>query len=133
MRSTVSKLLWRIAVISFLAPSLAFAHGFNPYEGVRPTGMGGAFLAISDDSNALWYNPAALTRQRGAHANLIDFTFGADSQDTANRISNAVFGGDYNNLIRPDRESFRFNLRPTFLTKYITLQPFTNAFGYFDM
>ncbi len=32
------------------------------YGGVRPLGMGGAFTAIADDSNAIFYNPAGLNR-----------------------------------------------------------------------
>ncbi len=30
------------------------------YRGLRPMGMGGAFTAVSDDANALFYNPAGL-------------------------------------------------------------------------
>jgi len=32
------------------------------YQGIRPLGMGGAFTAIADDSNAIFYNPAGLSR-----------------------------------------------------------------------
>jgi hypothetical protein len=32
------------------------------YKGIRPMGMGGAFVAVSDDANALFYNPAGLSR-----------------------------------------------------------------------
>jgi hypothetical protein len=113
--------------------SVALASLFNPSEGVRPTGMGGAFLAISDDSNAIWYNPAGLARLRGAHANLVDFTLGADSLDTVSRIQNAVFNGDYQNLVRNDREFFRLNIRPTFLTRFLALQPYINNFSFFDV
>ena len=31
------------------------------YRGVRPLGMGGAFTAVADDENALYYNPAGLS------------------------------------------------------------------------
>lgn len=31
-------------------------------DGVRPAGMGGAFVAVSDDSNAMAYNPAGLAQ-----------------------------------------------------------------------
>ncbi|MBN2298105.1 MAG: hypothetical protein JXM72_05900, partial [Deltaproteobacteria bacterium] len=30
------------------------------YKGIRPMGMGGAFVAVSNDANALFYNPAGL-------------------------------------------------------------------------
>lgn len=33
--------------------------------GARPAGMGEAFVAISDDANATWWNPAGLGFQRG--------------------------------------------------------------------
>ncbi|MCL0033534.1 hypothetical protein M1M99_01810 [Thermodesulfovibrionales bacterium] len=32
------------------------------HEGIRPLGMGGAFTAVADDENALFYNPAGLSR-----------------------------------------------------------------------
>ncbi|MDP2752998.1 MAG: hypothetical protein Q8P40_01195, partial [Nitrospirota bacterium] len=32
------------------------------YRGIRPLGMGGAFTAVSDDENALFYNPAGLSK-----------------------------------------------------------------------
>ncbi|MHB8763566.1 MAG: hypothetical protein ACYDA8_04380 [Deferrisomatales bacterium] len=32
------------------------------FEGARPLGMGGAFTAVADDENALFYNPAGLDR-----------------------------------------------------------------------
>ena len=32
------------------------------YRGVRPLGMGGAFTAVADDENALFYNPAGLSQ-----------------------------------------------------------------------
>ncbi len=35
------------------------------YRGIRPLGMGGAFMTLSDDDNALFYNPAGLNRIDG--------------------------------------------------------------------
>jgi hypothetical protein len=35
-------------------------------RGIRPLGMGGAFVAISDDQNAIFYNPAGLTQRQGS-------------------------------------------------------------------
>jgi hypothetical protein len=34
------------------------------YEGIRPLGMGGAFTAVADDENALFYNPAGLYNEK---------------------------------------------------------------------
>ncbi|MGH7274217.1 MAG: hypothetical protein ACREIQ_07170 [Nitrospiria bacterium] len=35
------------------------------YRGVRPLGMGGAFITLSDDENAIFYNPAGLNDVKG--------------------------------------------------------------------
>ena len=36
--------------------------------GIRAFGRGGAYIAGADDISAQWYNPAALTRINGGHA-----------------------------------------------------------------
>jgi hypothetical protein len=47
--------------LTLLVSSHAFAKAYpNFYRGIRPLGMGNAFTAISDDENALFYNPAGL-------------------------------------------------------------------------
>jgi len=35
-------------------------------RGIRPLGMGGAFVAISDDENAIFYNPSGITQRQGS-------------------------------------------------------------------
>lgn len=40
------------------------------YKGMRPMGMGGAFVALSNDSNALFYNPAGLADIGSIRANI---------------------------------------------------------------
>jgi hypothetical protein len=42
-----------------VCPSAAFAQRFDDI-GVRAQGMGGAFVAVADDSTATWWNPAGL-------------------------------------------------------------------------
>lgn len=52
-------------IFSFLAASPTFATFYNQpwtHYGVRPLGMGNAFVAVADDFNALFYNPAGLAR-----------------------------------------------------------------------
>ena len=41
------------------APGLAQAQTFETF-GIRAQGMGGAFVAVSDDATATWWNPAGL-------------------------------------------------------------------------
>lgn len=105
----------------------------TPYPGVRPTGMGGAFLAVSDDNNALWYNPAGLAKIRGVHFNVIDIGLGVDSSDTLSRITNAAFSGGLNNLVRTDEEMARLTIRPTFIIPYFGISVFENLNGYFNL
>jgi hypothetical protein len=47
-------------------PSITLAAEFPTlYRGIRPLGMGGAFITLSDDENALFYNPAGLNDVQG--------------------------------------------------------------------
>ncbi len=123
-----------ISAISFFLATVA--HGElvrQAYPGVRPTGMGNAFIALSNDNNAMWYNPAGLARVKGTHLNLIDTSVGVDSLDTLNRLNNALFGGDFTNLVRTDREYARLNFRPTITTPCFSISIFDHASGFFQM
>ena len=50
------------------------------FTGVRPLGMGNAFTAIANDQNAIWTNPAGISRVRKARSrhtfNLVNFPSG---------------------------------------------------------
>ena len=53
-------------VVLFQGVSVSFAEELPVlYRGIRPLGMGGAFLTVSDDENALFYNPAGLNDVKG--------------------------------------------------------------------
>jgi hypothetical protein len=118
-------------LILLLSSSELFAELVRmPYAGVRPTGMGNAFLAISDDNNALWYNPAALARVKGLHFNLIDTAIGFDNEDTLGRMGNFVINNDVNNLMRPDQQFIKFNFRPTFITSNFGISFFNHLSSY---
>ncbi len=41
--------------------------------GARPTGMGGAFTAVSDDANAIFWNPAGIARMKYGEATFIHY------------------------------------------------------------
>ncbi|MDY6855666.1 MAG: conjugal transfer protein TraF [Thermodesulfobacteriota bacterium] len=47
----------------FLAPAVYAKEYPALLRGIRPLGMGGAFTAVADDENAMFYNPAGLANQ----------------------------------------------------------------------
>ena len=53
-----------VLLISILCVTTARAEFNDIVTGARPAGMGNAFVALSDDINALYWNPAALTLQK---------------------------------------------------------------------
>lgn len=119
-----------MVLLSFRANAGLLRPGF---EGVRPTGMGDAFSALADDANALFYNPAGLARIRQVHFHLLDFTVGADSDNTLTRLNNAIFKGDFTHLVRPDREFVRMSFRPTFIAPGFGISFIQDAKGFFDI
>ena len=63
-RSTLVKAIWFLSFIWM--PAVSFAEEMPLfYQGIRPLGMGGAFTAVADDDNALFYNPAGLLQKKG--------------------------------------------------------------------
>jgi len=89
-----------------------------PYEGVRPAGMGNAYVALADDKNALWYNPAGLTQVQGVNFDLYDLVVGFDSLDTVNRLKGALLQGNSADALRADKQFARFGFFPTYTSRY---------------
>ncbi len=61
-----------VLIFTFVLSTLYFVSSVNANEsstmfrGIRPLGMGGAFIALADDQNAFFYNPAGLAlREKG--------------------------------------------------------------------
>ena len=61
---------------AFLIPTApVFGSAFSIFEnGVRASGMGGAFVAIANDGSATFYNPAGITFQKARCASAISLT-----------------------------------------------------------
>jgi hypothetical protein len=83
------------------------------YKGARPLGMGGAFTALSDDANALFYNPAGLANIKETRLSPINleiegskeaYNFHKDAWDVDTDNSQEVAGflqehlGDYGHI-----------------------------------
>ncbi|HYK87129.1 MAG TPA: outer membrane protein transport protein [Acidobacteriota bacterium] len=53
-------------IVLIIASNTGFASNFSIFEnGVRASGMGGAFVAIANDGSAIFYNPAGIAFQKG--------------------------------------------------------------------
>ncbi|NBX83219.1 hypothetical protein EBQ90_09040 [bacterium] len=83
------------------------------YQFSRPTGMGNAFLALADDANALFYNPAALARVKGVRVHLVDAQLAVDKTETLTRLKQALFDNNTDGLIESDRQSLGLSIKPT--------------------
>lgn len=57
-------------------PAATAAEYYGFHRGTRPLGMGGAFTAIADDFNAVYFNPAGLASIQGFTLGLLDPTVG---------------------------------------------------------
>ncbi len=55
-------------LLLLLLPLGAFAQRDQIFVGTRPLSMGGAFLAVADDGNAIYWNPAGLARMERIQA-----------------------------------------------------------------
>jgi len=67
----MKKILFTIT-LALLVSSTVFASEYTMmYRGARPMGMGGAFTAVSDDENALFYNPAGLNRIKPGEGKIV--------------------------------------------------------------
>jgi len=68
-------------------------------QGIRPMGMGGAFTAVADDENAIFYNPAGLARIRYWRFTFPDCVVGTDAKSFDNLIYLLGHVGDFTNLM----------------------------------
>ncbi|MBF0440339.1 MAG: hypothetical protein HQK54_00380 [Oligoflexales bacterium] len=83
--------------VVFLRPAFAQDVRWTHY-GVRPLAMGNAFVAVSNDYNALFYNPAGIARLDDWYGELINP--GIDISLKTKNVIQKVTGGDedYTNL-----------------------------------
>jgi hypothetical protein len=82
----MKKLLLSIITSSLVLMAVIPAFASEPQvfiRGIRPLGMGGAFVAIADDQNAVFYNPAGLTQRQGGMFTLFELPINI-SQDVLN-------------------------------------------------
>ncbi len=77
-----------------MAQSTAWTH-----EGLRPLGMGNAFVSVADDYNALFYNPAGLARLKSWDGELLNphFKVSANSVELGSEIYSLVSGATGDN------------------------------------
>jgi hypothetical protein len=71
--------LYLFCILCFI-PGIVFSAPIDLQLGARPQALGGAFVALSDDSDAIWWNPAGLSLQKTAeisfmHQLMAEFNF----------------------------------------------------------
>ncbi len=64
------------------------------YRGVRAMGMGGAFTAIADDKDSVFYNPAGLSYNQDVKLSLVNPKFDASYDDISIRNVSGGLTGD---------------------------------------
>lgn len=89
-----------LLVVAGLYGAAANASEFPTFfEGVRPLGMGGAFTAVADDENALFYNPAGLDKVEEVEIAIVNpmvegsqssIDFGQDLMDVDTEVTSDV-------------------------------------------
>jgi len=64
------------------------------HEGLRPLGMGNAFVSVADDYNAIFYNPAGLARLKSWDGEFLNphFKISANSVELGSEIYSLVSG-----------------------------------------
>ncbi|MDR1952288.1 MAG: hypothetical protein LBQ37_02090 [Elusimicrobiota bacterium] len=85
-----------LTLLAFVfSTSAAFAVSYNNNEdrimvwGIRPMGMGGAFTAVADDENAVFYNPAGISQRQSWLLQIlsVDIAVNTETIDAYNDIS----------------------------------------------
>lgn len=71
-----------VAVVLLTVAGPAAAQNADLVLGARPQGLGGAFVAIADDANAVYWNPAGLGRLDHREATFMHWMFSEISQVT---------------------------------------------------
>jgi hypothetical protein len=72
-----------IFILSFLSSAQAF-EVMETHHNVRSNGMGGVYMSIVNDSNALFVNPAALGKTQGLNWQVLNVEFGVNGIDVYN-------------------------------------------------
>lgn len=74
-------------VVSCITLSLRAEELVENYQSIRALGIGGAFTTIVDNSDALFYNPAALSNIQGYHWTIMDPSLGINGQEAAQTVT----------------------------------------------
>ena len=88
----IKKVLSVALVLLFSCSAFSFAMEKDDpimLRGIRPMGMGGAFTAVADDENAVFYNPAGIAQRSGQLIQIFNINT-AISGDTIKAASDAM-------------------------------------------
>lgn len=119
------------SLLGFCHPVFGQSRGLGElrwtHYGLRPMAMGNAFVAVADDYNAIFYNPAGLARLKDWRVEVINpmFEVSANTIEFAQDINELVggSGGETSDVLELLEKNtgkthhFAFGLTPYFVTK----------------
>ncbi|MCL6582210.1 MAG: hypothetical protein K6U11_01095 [bacterium] len=128
VRSLMITLMIPLMVMMYMVAAAVFVQAREMpslFRGVRPLGMGGAFSALADDHNALFYNPAGLDMVPGASFAVLNplIEIGENGQDLYQDIQDTDFDqtGEVTALLRKhmgEHQHVRTCLFPHFVKQH---------------
>jgi len=116
-------IVFLLAVIAFVSAVTLRASETPVFiRGIRPLGMGGAFVAIADDQNAVFYNPSGLTQRQGSQLTLFELPINI-SEDVLNFYN--YFNDNQNKLKNFDSQtnSSKIDLLNEINDRIVTYRP----------
>ena len=83
----MNKRLPKFIVLLVFIISLKVSAGIDLQLGARPQGMGGAFIALANDANAVYWNPAGLCQLTNGEVTFMHWSFAEISQIMVDYLS----------------------------------------------
>lgn len=101
LRLSLTGFCFSFALLLLMSSTEVEATGLSTINStVRALGMGDAYTALSDDSSALFYNPAGIVKVRGINIKFFSVRVGASGLEAYNKISGLNNSGNFSSTMQ---------------------------------